>query len=595
MKRPSIKIIAITLLCIALAFSFWFSSAWLQLCYGLALFLFGMQCIEDGLHNAAGGTLEKLMKRSTSTPIKGLLFGIGATFVLQSTTLVSLLTIALLSTGLIKLAGGIAIILGTNLGATSGIWLLALAGQSISLSPIAVPMLVFGILASFFNDKTKAIGRVLIGISLIFLGIDAIKVGFQEIGNRVDFANMQVNGFTEIVIFSVIGLILTLLLQSTHATLILTLAALSGGQISVMQGFAIAIGSNVGSSITTALVGILGGNRNGQRLALAHLLFNAVTASLSLILWWPLSRLVIQLAAFTGMNNLLQLALFHTLFNVLGLIVFWPQQKRLAKQLKHWLPKKQPQIETLPTNSQAVLPQYLNDNVLYANDTAIRAMFQEIRRLNQLSLEVICHALFVPVEQLHQYRPQQTLSAPAKPLELNVQSLYEWQIKPLYSDILAFGSKINVGDDVYREQLNNAYYVAFRMIEIIKHSKHLQKNMQHFLSEENSPMAQAYLNLRQHLLVSLYQFHSIMEQPTDEITQQKTETAFTRHIATLAEQKEKVLQQLRDGDFNGWQTVSLLNDMHYAHIINEGLNDIVQNHSNELCQIKDDDEHFQAA
>ena len=98
-----------------LAYSFWYSPAWLQLCYGLALFLFGMQCIEEGLQNAASGTLQKMMEKSTSTPIKGVLFGMGATFILQSTTLVSLLTIAFLSAGLIQLAGGIAIILGTNL------------------------------------------------------------------------------------------------------------------------------------------------------------------------------------------------------------------------------------------------------------------------------------------------------------------------------------------------------------------------------------------------------------------------------------------------------------------------------------------------
>ena len=141
--KTRIKPLLLCVVLLALAYSFWHSPAWLQLCYGLALFLFGMQCIEEGLHKAAGGTLERLLARSTATPAKGLLFGMGATFVLQSTTLVSLLTIAFLSTGLIQLAGGIAVILGTNLGATSGIWLLALAGQNISLAPVALPMLVF--------------------------------------------------------------------------------------------------------------------------------------------------------------------------------------------------------------------------------------------------------------------------------------------------------------------------------------------------------------------------------------------------------------------------------------------------------------------
>lgn len=585
MKSFPIKLSIIILLCVGLAFSFWYSQAWLQLCYGLALFLFGMQCIEDGLHNAAGGTLEKLMSKSTATPLKASLFGVGATFILQSSTLVSLLTIAFLSTGLITLTGGIAIILGTNLGATSGIWLLALAGQSISLSPIAVPMLVFGILASFFNSKTKAIGRVLIGISLIFLGIDAIKTGFTAIGDTINFTNIHVSGVAEISIFTLIGLILTLVLQSTHATLILTLAALAGGQIHVMQAFAIAIGSNVGSSITTALVGILGGDRNGQRLALAHLIFNLVTASLSLLLWWPLTRFVGGLAQLTGMGNLLQLALFHTLFNVLGVLIFWTQQERLASYLKKYLPNKPKNTLVLPENSQAVLPKYLNDNVLCSNDTAIRAIFQEIRHLNNLGLEVICHALFVPAEKLHTYCQTQALPEPSLPLELNVQSFYEWQIKPIYSEILAFSSKINIEDDVYREQLNSAHYIAFRIIEAVKDSKHLQKNMQLFLHEHDTAVAKIYLELRQHLLSTLCQIANLMHFKPDDITRQQGEKNLQEHILRLESFKESSLQLLRNEQLSSWQIASLFNDLHYIRTISEGLLDVLTAHRMELLEM----------
>lgn len=149
------KYLGLLLLLVALVYSFIMNSAWMVLCYGLALFLFGMQCIEEGLHNTAGGTLERVMAKSTATPAKGFLFGIFSTFLLQSTTLVSLLTIAFLSTGMITLSGGLAVILGTNLGATSGAWLLALAGQSVSLSPAAVPMLVVGVFIGFLDKRLK--------------------------------------------------------------------------------------------------------------------------------------------------------------------------------------------------------------------------------------------------------------------------------------------------------------------------------------------------------------------------------------------------------------------------------------------------------
>ena len=415
------KYFLLAALLLALVASFIYSPSWLRLCYGLALFLFGMQNIEDGLREAAGGRLERWMRKSTATPAKGALFGMGATFILQSSTLVSLLTIAFLSTGMIQLAGGIAILLGTNLGATSGIWLLALAGQSLSLSPAALPMLVFGILMSFFSDRSRAFGRVLVGIALIFLGVDEIKAGFQAFGADIDFSGTQIGGMAEVLIFFVIGFLLTVVLQSSHATLLLTLAALAGGQISLMQGFAIAVGSNVGSSATTALVGMLGGDRNGQRLALAHVVFNTVTAVLSLIIWWPLTHLVMKFGQWLSMGQLLQLALFHTLFNLMGLAVFWKLQAKLADWLRRRLPDKT-DTNLLLQDKAALEPRYLQSNMLLSPDTALMAVGKEIRHLDSIGIEVMCHALFIPTDRLYAEEDDKgkELPLPQPPLELDV-------------------------------------------------------------------------------------------------------------------------------------------------------------------------------
>ena len=586
-RKISPKMILGILLCIALAYSFWFSPSWLQLCYGLALFLFGMQCIEEGLHNAAGGTLERLMEKTTASPQKGLLFGIFATFILQSSTLVSLLTIAFLSTGLITLAGGIAVLLGTNLGATSGIWLLALAGQSISLSPIAVPILVFGILASFFNKKTKAIGRVLVGISLIFLGIDAIKSGFHDIGGQVDFANIQVSGPAEIAIFTGIGLLLTLVLQSSHATLILTLAALAGGQISIEQGFAIAIGSNVGSSASTAFVGMFSSERNGQRLALAHLIFNCVTAILSLILWLPLTRFVTYTSDFTGLNSLLQLALFHTLFNLLGLASFWKIQQPFAAHLRKWLPDKAKQ-ELQPERTTKFKPLYLHENMLRSGDTALRALFKEIRHLNDLGVEVICHALYIPADQLDTVCATREMPPPEQKLELNVQSFYDAEIKPLYSSILEFASKVKLDshENDYQEPMSTAHLTAFKTVEIIKESKHLQKNMHIVLSDPASPVFPDYMALRAQLMNILCLYHHTLPLAADESQwgeQSEQIQLMQQSIDEIEAMREQAFSQLRQGLLTSWQVSSLMNDINYARFIGNGLLEILQTAGKELA------------
>src|SRR5690606_15828818 len=313
---PKLRILLLAVACAALSWSFWRDAGWLQLCAGLAMFLFGMQCLEEGLRQLAGGRLELLLARSTGTPARGLPFGIGGTMLLQSSTLVSLLTIAFISSGLIQLAGGLAIIFGANLGATSGIWLLALAGQGFSLSPLALPLLVFGVLAGVAGPKGRAAGRVVLGVAFVFLGIDQVRAGFDAFGGGFDPAAIPAGGAAGVVLLVAAGVGATVVLQSSHATLMLILAALSAGQLELGQAIALAIGSNVGSSVSTGVVGALGGNRSGQRLALAHVLFNLVSAGLALLLLAPLTWLVLAASGVLGFrdNALLQLALFHTLF-----------------------------------------------------------------------------------------------------------------------------------------------------------------------------------------------------------------------------------------------------------------------------------------
>ncbi len=433
-----------------LSWSFWASDGWLELCAGLALFLFGMQCLEEGLRQLAGSKLEQLLTRSTATPLKGLMFGMSGTMLLQSSTLVSLLTIAFISTGLIKLAGGIAILFGANLGSTTGIWLLALAGQNVSLSPLALPLLVFGVLASFTGDKGKAAGRIVLGIAFIFLGIDQIKTGFSSFGG-MDLSQYHAGGLAGQLMFVAIGLFATVVLQSSHATLMLTLTALATGQLDLGQALATAIGANVGTSVTTAFVGSLGGNRSGQRLALAHVLFNVTTAVLAIALLPPLTWLVQWLVAPLGLaeNRLIQLALFHTLFNAMGVLLFWPWQAQLANLLLRVLPERvEPTVlitELAPARpEEPTRARYLNDRALDSADAAASAVAQELQHLARLSLEVICYATYLPVDQLRQQGRIDEALINAKPdaQALDAERLYQRHIKGVYSDLLTFMGRL---------------------------------------------------------------------------------------------------------------------------------------------------------
>jgi len=553
-----------------LSWSFWASDGWLELCAGLALFLFGMQCLEEGLRQLAGSKLEQLLTRSTATPLKGLMFGMSGTMLLQSSTLVSLLTIAFISTGLIKLAGGIAILFGANLGSTTGIWLLALAGQNVSLSPLALPLLVFGVLASFTGDKGKAAGRIVLGIAFIFLGIDQIKTGFSSFGG-MDLSQYHAGGLAGQLMFVAIGLFATVVLQSSHATLMLTLTALATGQLDLGQALATAIGANVGTSVTTAFVGSLGGNRSGQRLALAHVLFNVTTAVLAIALLLPLTWLVEWLVAPLGLaeNRLIQLALFHTLFNAMGVLLFWPWQAQLANLLLRVLPERvEPTVlitELAPARpEEPTRARYLNDRALDSADAAASAVAQELQHLARLSLEVICHATYLPVDQLRQQGRIDEALINAKPdaQALDAERLYQRHIKGVYSDLLTFMGRLELPlDESHQAFWLSCQVAALQLVDAVKDAKHLQKNLGHYLRTDDSAARQAYVELR-----ALN--HS--ELP-DELWRERLNWLDERAAKFDAEFRRRLFESIRNQKLDGLQSSSLMNDLGYASRIIQSL------------------------
>ncbi len=555
----------------------------MQLCAGLALFLFGMQCLEEGLRDLAGSHLEQLLARSTATPFKGLLFGMGGTMLLQSSTLVSLLTIAFISTGLIKLAGGVAILLGANLGATSGIWLLAMAGQNLSLSPLALPLLVFGVLASFTGDKGKAAGRVVLGIAFIFLGIDQIKAGFSSFDDGLDMSAWQAEGVLGQLTFVAIGMLATVVLQSSHATLMLTLAALAGGQLELSQSLAIAIGAKVGSSVTTAFVGSLGGNRGGQRLALAHVVFNVLTALVALVLLLPLGWLVQWLVTPFGLgdNALIQLALFHTLFNGMGVLLFWPWQPQLVRQLERWLPDRAEPLVLITELATAEQPEpraharYLSERALDSADSAASAVAQELLHLERLSLEVICHALFIPVEQLLQQGKldEAILQAQPSPQSLDAEQLYQRHIKGVYGDLLSFMGRLDTPLDEGQQNFwLSCQVAALQLVDAVKDAKHLQKNLGRYLRQEASPVRDAYVQLRRHLLEALREMRAL--NPSElpgELWRDRLCWLDARAADFDAAFRKQLFEAVRNRQFDGLQTSSLMNDLGYASRIIQSL------------------------
>lgn len=580
------RILLAVVLAVVLTWAFFAQPPWLQLCAGLAIFMFGMQCLDDGLRPLASTQLEQLLARSTGTPFRGLLFGTGATMVLQSSTLVSLLTVAFISSGLIPLASAIAIIYGANLGATSGIWLLAMMGQGVTLGPVALPLMVFGVLLTFMGPLGKSLGRGVIGVGLIFLGIDEIKEGFSAYGNGFSLTDVQADGMMATLLFVAVGLLGTVVLQSTHATLLITLAALATGQLTLDQSIGIAIGSNVGSSVSTAVMAALGGNRSGQRLAVLHVVFNTTTALLALLLLPVLVWLTHHLLDGVGLgeNAMLKLALFHTLFNSLGVAIFWPWQKQIARALERWLPDRQdtrpapgsPTAPPLADGQAQVRALHLSGLALQSADAATAAISRELRHLGMNSLDVISQSLGLPARHLDQATPQEDETQLAQRPSTSAQdadALYQRYIKGIYGDLLSFMGRLEVPlDESHQRFWVQSQMVAQTLVEAVKSAKHLQKNLLLQLRQPDSPMRDAYVALRRHLFSQLRALHALAhlgpETPAWDAglemlarREEQFEIAFRQRLFTMVHQ----------GELDSAQTGSMMNDLGYASRIQQSL------------------------
>jgi len=476
-----------------LAYGFWVSTEFKTVTAGVAIFLFGMLSLEEGFKTFTGGTLEKILKASTSSVWKSMTFGVLTTSVMQSSSLVSVITISFLSAGLLELTSAIGIIFGANLGTTTGAWLVAGFGLKVNLSAYAMPMLVFGIVLVFQQTKyLKGAGYVLAGLGYLFLGIHYMKVGFETFGQTIDLAEYAMTGYAGVFAFAGIGILATVVMQSSHATLVLILAALAAQQISYENALALAIGSNVGTTIT-AILGSLSAGTNGKRLAVAHLIFNLATGLIAIAAIYQLMQAVGWISAHLGIaadNYTLQLAVFHSLFNIIGIVVMLPLLNQLVRFLEKLMPLDEVEVER---------PKYLSDASAGTVYGAVEAVRKESIRLYDLAVGIINDGLSIRRDVFESEKKiKRVIKKSTDVIDENIDDLYERQVKALYGAIVEFIIKIRGGyaGGKLREELNTIRQADQHIVEAVKGVKHLKKNLTRFMQTDNPFIKKEYDRLR---------------------------------------------------------------------------------------------------
>lgn len=568
-----IKKIFLPTILLILIYWFWISPEFKIISAWVAIFLFWMVFLEQWFKVFTWGTLEKILHNSTNKTWKSLMFGFTSAAVMQSSSLVSLLTISFLSAELITLIQWIWIIFWANVWTTTWAWLIAWFWMKINISLYAMPMLVFWIILSFQKAKAlKWFWSILAWLGFLFLWIHYMKEGFDAFQNSFQLIDYALEWLIWIFVFVWLWIVATVIMQSSHATIILIIAALATGQVTYENALALVIGANIGTTIT-AILWSLTSNVDGKRLALVAVLFNVITWIIFIMFLPFISEFVNYLwniIWISSDNYTLKLALFHTLFSVVWLVVIIPFINNIANLV----------VKLFPDNSNQNInkPIYLNNSVLDFPDTALISLVKETKNLYIKSTELILEWLWLTVDDILTIDKKEELTKKIKILEVeDIEKLYKTKIKNLYSEILDFIS--NAQADNYKKYYNNFYKlksVNIKIIENIKYLQYLQKNFLKYTKSTNSNIKEEYQKLifeTVELIKIIYKLSEVDEEHEKLMLLSEIELNINKNDT---ENNKNIDNLIRNNLITNQMASSLINDSYYKNQISKNLLEISQ-------------------
>ena len=298
----------------------------LRLIGSLGLFLYGMKIMSEGLQKFAGDSLRRILTAMTTNRVTGVLTGVLITALIQSSSATTVMVVSFVNAGLLTLTQSIGVIMGANIGTTVTAWIISALGFKVDISAFALPLLAFGIPFLFSGKSSrKSIGEFIFGFSFLFMGLEGLKMNAPDLSANPDMLAFVQNytdmGFFSIILFLLIGAILTMIVQASAATMAITLIMCANGWIDYHLGVALVLGENIGTTITANLAALTA-NIQARRAALAHLMFNVFGVCWVLVVFYPftgaVSWFVTNVMGVTdpAVAVSFKLAAFHTAFNV---------------------------------------------------------------------------------------------------------------------------------------------------------------------------------------------------------------------------------------------------------------------------------------
>ncbi|AMO38721.1 Na/Pi cotransporter family protein [Thauera humireducens] len=390
-----------------------------------------MHMMTEGLKLAAGRALEGLLERGTATAPRGLAAGMTITALVQSSTAVTVASIGFVNTGLLSLKNALWVIFGSNVGTTMNAWLVAALGFGFRIDAFALPFVGIGavLMLAGRTVRSRALGQALAGFGVLFLGIDVLKDSFSGVGSMVDLQDFIAPGLTGWLILIGIGTLLTVLMQASGAVIAIVITAAQGGLLTVEAACAMVIGTNIGTT-STAILSAMGATSNARRLAAAHVLFNLVTGAVALLMLPLLIALLGVLREWFEQpaTPAVMIAMFHTAFNLLGVLLMVPIAPLMLRSLSSRFRTREEEVAR---------PHYLDTNSLAIPDLAIHALRMELSRTQCFAVAALAAANRLPPDEASVEHETSALQALAPAIGNYARQLSGASLPPALVETLA--------------------------------------------------------------------------------------------------------------------------------------------------------------
>lgn len=490
----------------------------LQLFGSLGLFLFGMKVMSDALMELAGDKMRSILARMTSNKYLGIFTGFLITSVIQSSSATTLMVVSFSNASLLTLVESISVIMGANIGTTITAWLITILGFKVSMSSIALPLVGFGF-AFTFSKKAhlKNWGVFIIGFAILFIGLQFLKDAVPDIKQNPEILEFLTHytelGYWSVLIFLLIGTVLTVVIQSSSATMAITLIMTAQGWIPFELAAAMVLGENIGTTITANLAAIVA-NYHAKRTARAHLFFNIIGVVWVLILFYPFLRFVSWIAMKTGSGSPylnaaavpVAISLFHTVFNIMNTFALMWFIKPIARIVERIIP-----IKLLP-EKQIDEPKFLLKGVLKYPETLIVALENESKYLYKNAIfEIVAHAMNIHRDDvISDEKIKKIVKRSKEDMGTDVQDLYYTKVKKIYGEIINYATK---GQSIFKLAQNQNNHISEikvanrKMVEIVRNVQEIGKNVTNYLNSDNKYIRKEYDSFRKKIAKVLRVVH----------------------------------------------------------------------------------------